>query len=53
MNGPTALLGGFVEFDFAEEGFCPMVTHKFSNVGKGALGLFQAGNVELPAGAEH
>ena len=43
--------GGFVEFTFAEEGFYPMVTHKFSNVGKGALGLFQAGDVEMPAGA--
>ena len=41
--------GGFVEFSFAEEGFYPMVTHKFANVGKGALGLFQAGDVELPA----
>lgn len=27
-----------------------MVTHKFANVGKGALGLFQAGDVELPGG---
>ena len=45
--------GGFVEFTFAEEGFYPMVTHKFSNVGKGALGLFQAGDVEMPAGAGH
>jgi len=42
--------GGFVEFSFAEEGFYPMVTHKFANVGKGALGLFQAGEVELPGG---
>ena len=25
------------------------MTHKFANVGKGALGLFQAGDVELPA----
>ncbi len=45
--------GGFVEFDLAEEGFYPIVTHKFSNVGKGALGLFQAGDVELPDGAAH
>jgi nitrite reductase (NO-forming) len=45
--------GGFVEFDFAEDGFYPIVTHKFSNVGKGALGLFQAGDVELGAGAGH
>ncbi|MDH3705916.1 MAG: multicopper oxidase domain-containing protein [Acidimicrobiia bacterium] len=37
--------GGFVEFTFAEAGLYPMVTHKFSNVGKGALGLFQAGEV--------
>jgi nitrite reductase (NO-forming) len=42
--------GGFVEFSFAEAGLYPIVTHKFSNVGKGALGLFQAGDVELPAG---
>jgi len=45
--------GGFVEFSFAEEGFYPMVTHKFANVGKGALGLFQAGDVELPDGGGH
>lgn len=45
--------GGFVEFTFAEEGFYPMVTHKFSNVGKGALGLFRAGDVEMPAAAGH
>ena len=42
--------GGFVEFSLAEEGFYPMVTHKFANASKGALGLFQAGDVELPAG---
>jgi nitrite reductase (NO-forming) len=35
--------GGFVELTFAEAGLYPIVTHKFSNVGKGALGLFQAG----------
>ncbi|MBK9179839.1 MAG: multicopper oxidase domain-containing protein [Acidimicrobiales bacterium] len=45
--------GGFVEFSFAEAGLYPVVTHKFSNVGKGALGLFQAGDVEMPAGAGH
>ncbi len=45
--------GGFVEFSFAEEGFYPMVTHKFANVGRGALGLFQAGDVELPASGGH
>ena len=44
--------GGFVEFSFAEKGLYPMVTHKFSNVGKGALGLFQAGEV-APTGGGH
>lgn len=38
--------GGFVEFTFDEAGLYPIVTHKFSNVGKGALGVFQAGEVE-------
>ena len=38
--------GGFVEFTFDEAGLYPIVTHKFANVGKGALGLFQAGEVE-------
>ena len=45
--------GGFVEFSFDEAGLYPIVTHKFSNVGKGALGLFQAGDVKMPAGAGH
>jgi nitrite reductase (NO-forming) len=38
--------GGFVEFTFDEAGLYPIVTHKFANVGKGALGLFQAGEVD-------
>ncbi len=42
--------GGFVEFSLAEKGYYPMVTHKFSNVGKGAMGLFQAGDVAPLAG---
>lgn len=43
--------GGFVEFTLAEAGLYPIVTHKFANVGKGALGLFQAGEVKTaPAG---
>ena len=42
--------GGFVEFSFAEAGLYPMVTHKFANASKGALGLFQAGEVTPPAG---
>ena len=45
--------GGFVEFSLAEKGFYPMVTHKFANVGKGALGLFQAGDVTLAGGGGH
>jgi len=45
--------GGFVEFTFDEKGFYPIVTHKFANVGKGALGLFQAGDVKLPHAAGH
>ena len=45
--------GGFVEFSFAEPGFYPIVTHKFANVGRGALGLFQAGDVTMPAAAGH
>jgi nitrite reductase (NO-forming) len=39
--------GGFVEFTLDDEGTYPMVTHKFANVMKGALGLFQVGE---PAG---
>ena len=39
--------GGFVEFTFDEEGAYPFVTHKFSNAGKGAMGLFVAGDPDL------
>ena len=42
--------GGFVEFTFDEAGLYPIVTHKFANVGKGALGLFQAGDVAATGG---
>lgn len=45
--------GGYVEFTFDEDGLYPIVTHKFSNASQGALGLFQAGDVEVPAGAGH
>lgn len=45
--------GGFVEFTMDESGLYPIVTHKFSNVGKGALGLFQAGDVPGASGAAH
>jgi nitrite reductase (NO-forming) len=36
--------GGFVEFDLSDEGYYTGVTHKFSNVGKGAAAVFVAGN---------
>jgi nitrite reductase (NO-forming) len=45
--------GGYVEFTFDVEGLYPIVTHKFSNVGKGALGLFQAGEVGVGEDAGH
>jgi nitrite reductase (NO-forming) len=45
--------GGFVEFSLAEKGLYPIVTHKFANVGKGAIGLFQAGDVQTQDGAAH
>lgn len=43
--------GGFVEFTFDEPGLYPFVTHKFANPGKGALGMFQAGDVDPAAAA--
>ena len=36
--------GGFVEFTLAEDGLYPLVTHAFNYVGRGAVGLFQAGD---------
>jgi nitrite reductase (NO-forming) len=45
--------GGFVEFTLAEKGFYPIVTHKFSNASRGAMGLFRAGDATLPAAAGH
>lgn len=46
--------GGFVEFELAEEGYYPFVTHRFSDTGKGAMGLFRAGDPPpLDAAAEH
>ena len=44
--------GGFVEFTAGKPGLYPIVTHKFANVAKGALGLFQVGDVES-TGAGH
>lgn len=46
--------GGFVEFTFAKEGYYVFLTHKFVNVGKGAMGLFMAGNPPpLGGGSAH
>jgi nitrite reductase (NO-forming) len=45
--------GGFVEFSFAEDGLYPFVTHKFANVGKGALGFFAVGDVDTSALGGH
>ena len=36
--------GAIVEFTMAEDGLYPIVTHAFNFVGRGALGLFQAGD---------
>lgn len=36
--------GAIVEFSFAEDGLYPIVTHAFNYVGRGDLGLFQAGD---------
>ena len=36
--------GAIIEFDTPEDGLYPMVTHAFNFVGRGALGLFQAGD---------
>ncbi|HUG31238.1 MAG TPA: multicopper oxidase domain-containing protein [Candidatus Limnocylindria bacterium] len=36
--------GGIVEFEMPEDGLYPMVTHAFNFVGRGAVGLFQAGD---------
>jgi nitrite reductase (NO-forming) len=36
--------GAMVEFTMAEDGLYPIVTHAFNFVGRGALGLFKAGD---------
>ena len=45
--------GGYVEFSFDEAGLYLMVTHKFANVGKGALGIFQAAEVDMAGVGGH
>ena len=41
--------GGFVEFSFDVAGLYPFVTQKFATASIGALGVFQAGDVETAA----
>ena len=41
--------GGFVEFSFDVAGLYPFVTHKFATASIGALGVFQAGEVDTGA----
>jgi len=36
--------GAIIEFEMPEDGLYPIVTHAFNFVGRGALGLFQAGD---------
>ena len=43
--------GGFVEFAAAEPGNYAFVTHKFNDASRGAVGIFQVG--EVPAGGSH
>ncbi len=43
--------GGFVECTFDVDGMYTFVTHKFSNVGKGAAGVFLVGDVDTTAAA--
>jgi nitrite reductase (NO-forming) len=45
--------GGFVEFTFDVPGLYPFVTHKFATASKGALGVFQAGEVATEGEVEH
>ncbi len=45
--------GGFVEFSFDEAGLYPFVTHKFASASKGALGVFQAGEVSGAESVQH
>jgi nitrite reductase (NO-forming) len=45
--------GAIVEMRFDEDGLYPIVTHAFNFVGRGALGLFQAGDGGPAAGGSH
>jgi nitrite reductase (NO-forming) len=45
--------GAIVEFETAEDGLYPMVTHAFNFVGRGALGIVRSGDVEAAGGTDH
>jgi nitrite reductase (NO-forming) len=45
--------GAIVEMRFDEDGLYPIVTHAFNFVGRGALGLFQAGDGGVPMEGGH
>ncbi len=45
--------GGFVEFTFDEDGLYPFVSHKFSNAGKGAMGIFAVGDADASTAGGH
>ncbi|HET6744998.1 MAG TPA: multicopper oxidase domain-containing protein [Candidatus Limnocylindria bacterium] len=45
--------GAIVEMHFDEDGLYPIVTHAFNFVGRGALGLFQAGDGGPPPAGGH
>ena len=47
----AAAQGGFVEFSPSEVGNYAFVTHKFNDASRGAVGIFQVGDV--PAGGGH
>ena len=45
--------GAIIEMRFAEDGLYPIVTHAFNFVGRGALGLFKAGDGGAPMAGGH
>jgi nitrite reductase (NO-forming) len=45
--------GAYAEFTLAEDGLYPIVTHAFNHAGRGALGLFKAGDGGEPPAAGH
>ena len=45
--------GAIIDMRFDEDGLYPIVTHAFNFVGKGALGLFQAGDGGEPMEGGH